>query len=53
PKSNPMAYLQVVSTLCKIFKEASNREALLSAATPEAFAAVLLAAEDKLLAPTA
>jgi mannitol/fructose-specific phosphotransferase system IIA component (Ntr-type) len=51
PKSNPMAYLQVVSTLCKIFKEASNREALLSASTPEAFAAVLLAAEDKLLAP--
>ena len=51
PKSNPMAYLQVVSTLCKIFKDASNREALLSAPTPDAFAEVLLAAEEKLLAP--
>ena len=51
PKSNPMAYLQVVSTLCKIFKEPANREALMSAETPEAFAGVLLAAEEKLLAP--
>lgn len=53
PKSNPMAYLQVVSTLCKIFKDAANREALLGAPTPEAFAEVLLAAEEKLLAPAA
>ncbi len=53
PKSNPMAYLQVVSTLCKIFKDSANREALLGAPTPDAFAAVLLAAEDKLLAPAA
>lgn len=51
PKSNPMAYLQVVSTLCKIFKDAANREALLAAPTPDAFAEVLLAAEEKLLAP--
>ncbi|MBC8010738.1 MAG: PTS sugar transporter subunit IIA [Burkholderiales bacterium] len=51
PKSNPMAYLQVVSTLCKIFKDSANREALLRADTPEAFAEVLLAAEEKLLAP--
>ncbi len=51
PKSNPMAYLQVVSTLCKIFKDSANREALMSAQTPEAFAGVLLAAEEKLLAP--
>jgi mannitol/fructose-specific phosphotransferase system IIA component (Ntr-type) len=51
PKSNPMAYLQVVSTLCKIFKDATNREALLSAATPAAFAEVLLAAEEKVLSP--
>lgn len=53
PKSNPMAYLQVVSTLCKIFKDSANREALISAPSPEAFAGVLLAAEDKLLAPVA
>ena len=51
PKSNPMAYLQVVSTLCKIFKDPANREALLKADTPEAFAEVLLAAEERLLAP--
>jgi mannitol/fructose-specific phosphotransferase system IIA component (Ntr-type) len=51
PKNNPMGYLQVVSILCKIFKDASNREALLSAPTPEAFASVLLAAEAKILAP--
>ena len=53
PKSNPMAYLQVVSTLCKIFKDSANREALLSAPTPDAFVEVLLAAEEKLLAPAA
>lgn len=53
PKSNPMAYLQVVSTLCKIFKDAANREALLSAPTAAAFSDVLLAAEEKLLAPVA
>jgi hypothetical protein len=43
--------LQVVSTLCKIFKDAANREALIGAPTPEAFAEVLLAAEEKLLSP--
>ncbi|AKC83712.1 PTS glucose transporter subunit IIA [Verrucomicrobia bacterium IMCC26134] len=51
PKNNPMGYLQVVSILCKIFKDAANREALLSASSPEAFCAVLLAAEARLLAP--
>jgi mannitol/fructose-specific phosphotransferase system IIA component (Ntr-type) len=51
PKSNPMGYLQVVSTLCKIFKDPANREALLAAETPEAFVEVLLVAEEKLLAP--
>jgi len=51
PKSNPMAYLQVVSTLCKIFKAAANRKALLAAETPEAFAATLLDAERKLSGP--
>ena len=51
PKSNPMGYLQIVSTLCKIFKDPANREALLKADTPEAFVDVLLAAEERLFAP--
>lgn len=51
PKTNPMGYLQVVSTLCKIFKNPVNREALLAAETNESFVAVLIAAEEKLLAP--
>jgi mannitol/fructose-specific phosphotransferase system IIA component (Ntr-type) len=51
PKSNPMGYLQIVSTLCKIFKDAANREAMMNAATPEEFCATLLAAEEKLFAP--
>jgi mannitol/fructose-specific phosphotransferase system IIA component (Ntr-type) len=53
PKSNPMAYLQVVSTLCKIFKEPAHREALLAAETPEAFADILRDAEKNLRAPSA
>jgi mannitol/fructose-specific phosphotransferase system IIA component (Ntr-type) len=53
PKSNPMAYLQVVSTLCKILKDAPTREALLAAPTPADFAALLLSAEEKVLAPAA
>lgn len=51
PKSNPGDYLQVVSALCKILKEASNREALLQASTPADFIAAVVAAEDRLLAP--
>jgi mannitol/fructose-specific phosphotransferase system IIA component (Ntr-type) len=53
PKNNPGDYLQVVSTLCKIFKHEANRAALLAADTPAAFAAVLVAAEERLLAPAA
>ena len=51
PKSNPGDYLQVVSALCKIFKDPANREALMSASTPEAFVQTIIAAEEKLLAP--
>ncbi|HEY8933243.1 MAG TPA: PTS sugar transporter subunit IIA [Rariglobus sp.] len=51
PKSNPTDYLQVVSALCKIFKDPANRDALLAAATPEQFIQVVVAAEDKLLKP--
>ena len=52
PKSNPGDYLQVVSALCRILKEAPNREALPAAATPEDFTRTLAEAEDRLLAPT-
>lgn len=48
PKSNPGDYLMVVSSLCKILKDASNREALMSAETPEAFVEVIAAAERRL-----
>jgi len=51
PKSNPGDYLQVVSSLCKIFKDPANREALMTAATPEAFVQAIVTAEEKLLAP--
>lgn len=48
PKSNPTDYLLVVSSLCKILKEAANRDALMAAATPEDFVAALTAAEARL-----
>lgn len=48
PKANPTDYLMVVSALCKILKDATNRDALLSAATPEEFIKVLITAEEKL-----
>lgn len=51
PKSNPTDYLQVVSALCKILKDAANRDALFSAATPEQFIQAIVTAEEKLLAP--
>ncbi|OAM89499.1 PTS sugar transporter subunit IIA [Termitidicoccus mucosus] len=51
PKSNPGAYLAIVSSLCKLIKDAAVREALLGAATPEEFAQILTAAEEKILAP--
>lgn len=51
PKSNPTDYLQVVSALCKIFKDPANRDALLAAATPEAFIQAVASAEEKLFAP--
>lgn len=51
PKSNPGDYLQIVSALCKILKDQANREALMTAATPEAFVKAIVVAEEKLLAP--
>ena len=51
PKTKPGDYLAVVSALCKVLRDASTREALLAAATPEEFIDVIRAAEDKLTAP--
>jgi mannitol/fructose-specific phosphotransferase system IIA component (Ntr-type) len=51
PKSNPTDYLMVVSSLCKILKDAPNRDALMTAATPEECIAALTAAEARLHAP--
>ncbi|MEO6004721.1 MAG: PTS sugar transporter subunit IIA [Opitutus sp.] len=49
PKARPGDYLQVLSTLCRLLKDSGNREAFLSAPTPEQFVAVVTAAENKLL----
>jgi mannitol/fructose-specific phosphotransferase system IIA component (Ntr-type) len=46
PKSNPGDYLQVVSALCKMLKEPANREALMTATTPEAFIQVVASLEQ-------
>ena len=51
PKANPTDYLMVVSALCKILKDAANRETLMAATTPEAFVSALIAADEKLLVP--
>lgn len=51
PKSNPGDYLLVVSALCRLLKDTNTRAALLAAETPEAFIAVIAAAENKALAP--
>lgn len=37
PKTKPGDYLAVVSTLCKLLRDPSDRSGLLGAATPEAF----------------
>jgi mannitol/fructose-specific phosphotransferase system IIA component (Ntr-type) len=51
PKSNPGDYLMLVGSLCRLIKEAPQREALLAAPTPEAFIATVKALEDKVLGP--
>jgi mannitol/fructose-specific phosphotransferase system IIA component (Ntr-type) len=51
PKSNPGDYLMLVGSLCRLIKDASNREALLAAPTPEAFIAAVKELEDKILGP--
>ena len=52
PRSNPTDYLMLVSTLCKIVNSAETREALMQAATPEAFIAAVVAAEEQLFPST-
>ena len=51
PKSNPGDYLMLVGSLCRLIKEASQREALFAAATPEAFIATVKELEDKVFGP--
>ena len=51
PKSNPGDYLMLVGSLCRLIKDAANREALLAAPTPEAFIATVQELEDKILGP--
>lgn len=51
PKSRPGDYLQVLSTLCRLLKDPANREAFLTAPTPEEFVRVVTDAETKLLGP--
>lgn len=48
PKNNPGDYLNVVSALCKVLKDAGNRNALLEASTPDAFVAAVVAAENRI-----
>jgi mannitol/fructose-specific phosphotransferase system IIA component (Ntr-type) len=51
PKARPGDYLLVLSTLCRLLKDPDNREAFLSAPTPEQFIRALTDAEAKLLGP--
>lgn len=51
PKSNPGDYLMLVGSLCRLIKDAPQREALLAAPTPEAFIATVQELEDKILGP--
>jgi mannitol/fructose-specific phosphotransferase system IIA component (Ntr-type) len=51
PKSNPGDYLMLVGSLCRLIKEAPQREALFAATTPAAFIATVQELEDKMLGP--
>jgi mannitol/fructose-specific phosphotransferase system IIA component (Ntr-type) len=48
PKSNPADYLKVVSALCKVLKEAPDRQALFEASSPMAFIEAVKAIEAKI-----
>jgi mannitol/fructose-specific phosphotransferase system IIA component (Ntr-type) len=47
PKARAQDYLMVVGALCRLLKDADTRAALLSAETPEAFMAAIVAAEQR------
>ena len=51
PKSNPGDYLMLVGSLCRLIKEAPQRDALFAAPTPEAFIATVRELENKVLGP--
>ena len=51
PKSNPGDYLMLVGSLCRLIKEAPQREALFAAQTPEAFIATVKELETKIFGP--
>jgi mannitol/fructose-specific phosphotransferase system IIA component (Ntr-type) len=51
PKNNPTDYLILVGALCRLIKDAASREALMAAATPEAFIATVQELENKILGP--
>ncbi|HWL17308.1 MAG TPA: PTS sugar transporter subunit IIA [Opitutus sp.] len=51
PKARPGDYLQVLSTLCRLLKDPANREAFLTAPTPEEFVRRVVDAEARLLSP--
>jgi mannitol/fructose-specific phosphotransferase system IIA component (Ntr-type) len=51
PKSNPTDYLILVGSLCRLIKDASSREALMAAPTPEAFIDTVRKLEDEILGP--
>ena len=48
PKTKPGDYLAVVSALCKLLRDPSDRNALLMAATPQAFIAAMMNIEARL-----
>ncbi len=51
PKSNPGDYLMLVGSLCRLIKEAPQREALFAAKSPEEFIATVKTLEDMILGP--
>ena len=51
PKNRPGDYLQILSILCRLLKNPLNREAFLSASTPEEFVRLVTAAEAQLARP--
>ncbi len=51
PKSNPGDYLMLVGSLCRLIKDAPQRQALFAAPTPDAFIATVKELENKLLGP--